>query len=198
MRRIVLVLAVTTIALASVHAEQNGDTDVNADVFVAAGQNLTSGEVRVLEAVKGWADAWENDVGRMIDEFYAEQPEIYTPIQRWYWMKPGQSKDAWRAAEVEERKLEKQVHPDANSKMRFESILVRGNTVAILMETGRSAIFLEFDDDGKIQRDHSFFRGPTLGEMLADPNLLMSGTRVPGGRTPAFQAALEKMSEFNP
>jgi len=196
-RRIPLFLAVTMIALASVHAGQHDESDGNAAVFAAADQNLTAEEKRNLEAVKGWAEAWEKDVGRMVDEFYAERPEIYIPIQKWYWVKRGQSKDAWRTAEVEERKLELQVHPDADVGMKFESIVVQGNTVAILMETGRAAVFLDFDENGKIQRDHSFFRGPNLSEMLADPKLLMSGTRVPGGRTPAFQEALDKMREFN-
>ena len=112
-------------------------------------------------------------------------------------MKRGESKEAWKTAEVEERRLEKQVHPDASSAMKFQRILVRGNTVAILMEGGRAAIFLEFDENGKIHRDHSFFPGPNLRDMLGDPTLLTSGTRVPGGRSPAFQAALEKMAEFN-
>ena len=162
-----------------------------------AADNLTAEEKRNLEAVEGWAEAWENDVGRMVDEFYSDTPEIYTPVQKMYWVKRGGSKAAWRTAEVEERKLEKQIHPNANFKMNFGTVIARGNTVAILMEGARSSIFLKFDEKGKIDTDYSFFRGPTLSEMLENPDLLMSGTRVPGGRTPAFQAALEKISEFN-
>jgi hypothetical protein len=198
-RILVCLLAVplTMVALTLAHAGHHESSDDAENVFAAAGQNLTAEEKRNLEAVKGWAEAWENDVGRMVDDFYSDQPEIYLPIQKEYWVKRGQSKEPWRTAEVEERMLEKRVHPNVSFKMNFERVLIQGNTVAILSKGARSAIFLEFDENGKIDTDRSFFPGPTLDEMLEDPKLLMSGTRVPGGRTPAFQAALEKMAESN-
>lgn len=197
MRRIPLFLwFVTMIAVTPAHAEHHEGADVKADIGAAADQNLTAEEKRNLEAVKGWAEAWENDVGRMADEFYSDSPKIYAPIQDWHWVAEGLSKEAWRTAEVEERKLEKSVHPDANFKMEFQSIIARGDTVALLGK-GHFAIFLKFDKDGKIYSDHSFYPGDGLSEMLKDPKLLTSGTRVPGGRTPEFQAALEKIAEFN-
>lgn len=188
-------LSLAMIAVTPAYAEHHEAEAVLEDLFAAAAKNLTAEEKRNLEAVKGWAEAWENDVGRMADEFYADSPVIYAPIQNLIWVGPGGSKEAWRTAEVEERRLEESVHPDASTKMEFSHIVVKGDTVA-LRGVG-IAIFLRFNKDGKIYSDHSFYSGVNLNDMLQDPKLLTSGTRVPGGRTPAYQAALEKIAEQN-
>jgi hypothetical protein len=191
-------LCLTLVAITPAQAQQSEGVDPNADVFAAADKNLTAEEKRNLEAIKGWSEAWKNDPGRMVDDFYSDSPEIYAPVQGLYWARPGQGngKQAWKTMELEDRKLEEQIHPGIDMGMKFRTILLRGNTAAILSE-GQSAIFLEFDENGKIDRDRSFFPGFTLSQMLADPGLLTSGTRVPGGRTPEYQAALQEVAELN-
>jgi hypothetical protein len=140
-------------------------------------ENMTEREKRNVEMVNKWAKAWSEDVGRMVDESYADTAEVFTPIQGIYWSRRGQSTENWRFMEVNyEKKFSKR-------EMKLAKVLARDNTVAIEVQTvttnkkgtktrnGWFAAFLTFDDDGKIIEDHTYQTGPSPAEVPYPPDV---------------------------
>jgi predicted SnoaL-like aldol condensation-catalyzing enzyme len=140
---------------------------------------LTTEEKRNLELVKGWAASWDKESGEMVDIFYADQPEVYLPLQNLYMAKSGRSKVDWRAVEVANRKLY------TNRKMKLVACIARGDTVAMEIQTsetnligktrdGYIGVFLRFNRDGKIISDHTYMLNADKTpnpEKAKDPNI---------------------------
>jgi hypothetical protein len=140
-------------------------------------ENMTDREKRNIEMVHKWAKAWSEDVGRMVDESYAETADVFTPIQGIHWSRRGKSKADWRFAEVDyEKKFSKR-------EMRLAKVFAQGDTVAIEMQTtttnkkgdktrnGWFAAFLTFNDEGKIIEDHTYQVGPSPIGIQYPPDL---------------------------
>ncbi len=124
-------------------------------------KELTVQEKRNVELVKKWAKAWETDAGRMVDEVYADSAEVLGPLQKIYFLRKRKSKKNWRALEVANQ------HLYQARKMRFGTIVAKGDTVAVEVQTtetnlkGRTrqgwfAAFLTFNSDGRIIIDHTY------------------------------------------
>lgn len=151
-------------------------------------EELTVRERRNVELLKEWARAWETDAARMVDEIYADSSEVFGPMQNIYFLKRGQSKESWRALEAANQKLYQA------RKMRFHTIVARGDTVAIevaVTETnlkgktreGWFAAFLTFDEEGRIVTDHTYM-------------LHMELTPDPGkAKDPKIRKAMEELRE---
>lgn len=138
---------------------------------------LTAEEKRNLELIKGWAESWDKDPERMVDKVYADMPEVFLPLQKFYMSRKGKSKANWRAVEVAVHKF----YP--SRKMKFATLIARGDTVAMEVMTtstnlkgitreGWFAAFLRFDKDGRVISDHTYSLNPTLipdPERASDP-----------------------------
>lgn len=122
---------------------------------------LTSQEKRNVKLIKQWANSWENEASRMVDEIYADSTEVFLPLQKMYMLKTGKSKANWRAVEVANQKLY------TSRQMKLITVIPRGDTVAVEVMTtetnligrtkeGYFAAFLKFDKDGRIVSDHSY------------------------------------------
>lgn len=125
---------------------------------------LTDEEKRNLEVIKEWAHCWNTPglAARLVDEIYADDCEVFTPLQNMYHAKMGKSKKSWRRLELEVEKLYKK------REMRIVSTMSRGDTVAleaaitIITAKGRMiegwfAAFLKFKD-GRIFEDHTYMK----------------------------------------
>jgi len=147
---------------------------------------LTEEEKRNLEVIKDWAHYWTTRglASKMVDEIYADSPEIFTPLQKFYYVKKGKSKENWRNLELEAEKVQKR-------EIRIVNQVVRGNTVALELVTTIitpkgsireewSAVFLTFDKDGRIISDHSYMPGPPPDK---------------GYLPPGFREAMDKIAQ---
>lgn len=151
-------------------------------------EELTAQEKRNVELLKEWAKSWETDAGRMVDEIYADSAEVFGPMQNIYFLKRGQSKENWKAVEIANQNLYQ------NRKMRFSTIVARGDTVAIEVATTETnlkgktreawfAAFLTFDKNGRIITDHTYL-------------LHMERTPDPAkARDPKVKKLMEEMKE---
>lgn len=131
---------------------------------------LSAVEQRNLERLEAWADACTvpgGSAAQLVDEIYADRPEVAGVLTGTYVARPGLSKRAWREAEltlesryVSRRILFKAVHP------RGDTIAIEADIEQILKDgTQRGwpfAVFLTFDASGRIIRDHTY--------MLPHPN----------------------------
>ncbi len=165
------------------------------DAYEAAmsNDNLTSEERRNLELTKAWSEAYGNldNIDHFCD-LYADNTEIYTPLQDWYWAKHGHSTEPFRSGE---RLMATLI---SHREEKIVSILAQGDTVAVQVSVeitskdgnqrqGSFAAFLKFDEDGKIVSDHSFLgRHPR-------PTPEEAGKVIP-----AFKPIIEKLLEINP
>jgi hypothetical protein len=151
-----------------------------------AAARLTEQEKRNVARVKEWANAWETDAGRMVDEIYAASSEVFGPLQKIYFLKKEKKKADWKALEVANQ------HLYLKRKMNFGTIVAKGDTVAVevsVTETnlkgntreGRFAAFLTFDKDGRITVDHTYMLGM---ELTPDPAK---------AKDPKIKKAMEKM-----
>jgi hypothetical protein len=126
--------------------------------------HLTQIEKRNLEVVDDWESAWTLPGGsaeRMVNEIYAETTEVFLPVGKELWVRWGESKESWLALEKDWENL----YP-----MRwiiFHRKFARDNVVAMEIETrsvthygvnvtSRFAVFITFDDEGRIISDHTF------------------------------------------
>ncbi len=132
--------------------------------------DLSAVEQRNLECLEAWAKACTlpgGSVARTIDDLYAEQPEVVLVLTDTYVARPGQSKQAWRDAEI---RLEAQY---ASRSITFTAVQPRGDTIAVearveqVLKNGTRrgwpvAVFLNFDASGRIVGDRNY--------MLPHPN----------------------------
>ena len=128
-------------------------------------ESLTEEEKLNLDVLETWVECW-NIPGlgaeKMVDDLYAEECEVYTPLRDMYYVKMGKSKRRWRAVELSIEKLYK------TRKMEIVWKMVKDNTVVLEAKThfvivngeerhrGFAAI-LTFEN-GKIVRDHAYMR----------------------------------------
>jgi hypothetical protein len=132
---------------------------------------LTAEEERNLKLVKEWAESWRKDAGRMVDQIYADKPEVFLPQQGLFMTRAGKSKADWKAVEVANQNLYKA------RKMELLTVIPRGNVVAVEVLTTetnlidrtdqrRFAAFLTFGKDGRVVSDHTYMLNP---ERTPDP-----------------------------
>ena len=132
----------------------------------------------ILKLVEEWARCWNTPglAERMVDEIYADSTEVFTPLQKAYYVKKGKSKENWKNVELEAEKLYQK------RQMKIVKSVVSGNTVALEAATtfkfidgnttsGWFAAFLEFDKDGKVISDHTYMPGPPPGKGVYPPGL---------------------------
>ncbi len=137
--------------------------------------HFTDREKRNIQAAQEWAKTWSEDVGRMVDESYADTAEVFTPIQGIYWSRRDASKENWRFVEVDyEKKFSKR-------EMRFVKVFATGDAVALEIQTTTTnksgtktrnewfAAFLTFDENAKIIEDHSYMIGKSPAEVEYPP-----------------------------
>ena len=143
-------------------------------------EDYTGEEKRTLAAVERWKDAWNTngEASKLVDEFYADNCEIFTPFQGVYHVKMGQSKENWRNLEIEYEKI---------WKKRTQTIVdcvVQGNRVALEVKVemhrldgkvtkGWYAAFLTFDKDGRVTCDHTYMDMPPLKDLVNGPEMDM-------------------------
>lgn len=147
---------------------------------------LTEQERRNIAGVRQWTTNWSNDAAKMVDESYAETADVYLPMQGFHFAKRGEDMSKWRRVEIAAQAIW------TVRKMHFVTVVARGDTVAI--ETGPAtlvdkngaqrhavghAMFLKFDEEGKIISDHTFMT--TAGERKS----------VAAASDPDVRAALE-------
>lgn len=135
-------------------------------------EKLTDREKRNLKKVDKWAETWNIPGGSLenfVNEIYADSVEVIVALQpNSSFLKKGDSKDTFLAVEKFIASKIKQ------RKMVFHQKLVRGDMVAVEVEVpyttvdGRDgttwfAAFLTFDDDGRINIDHTFMRDNLFG-----------------------------------
>lgn len=137
---------------------------------------LTEEEKINLEVFETWVKCW-NIPGlgaeKMVDELYAENCEVYTPLQDIYHVKMGKSKRRWRTLEISLEKLYKMRKMDVVWKIVKDNTIVLEAKTHFIMINGEErhrgfAAILTFEN-GKIIRDHTYMR---------DPNPLTSKTKT--------------------
>lgn len=131
-------------------------------------RELTEKEKRNLKALSKWQKLWEDcDMGACADECYADDCEVFIPIQNFYFARRGdkESKTLWRAFEVASQKFYEK------RKMNIIKMETVGDTIFMELKISSVEVFkqsdttsdphavfvLTFDDQGKIISDHSYF-----------------------------------------
>lgn len=143
----------------------------------------TPKEARNLEALHEWVRRWNSPelLPSFIDDSYAQSCEVFIPLEKTHWVKPGGSKENFKRVEIEAAKLY------ARREMQIVQALAVGDTVAVEAKvtwhtrSGKSfetwfAAFLTFDADGKIKTDHTFH------------------PEIKGTLPPALKAALDQIA----
>jgi hypothetical protein len=127
-------------------------------------------EQRNVEQLEAWAIACTvpgGSAARLVDEVYADQPEVVSVLTGTYVARVGLSKRAWREAEeiMEARYVSRRIV--------FTAVHPRGDTIAVearieqVLKDGTQrgwpfAVFLAFDSSARIVSDHTY--------MLPHPN----------------------------
>lgn len=123
-------------------------------------------EERNMALVRRWAEFWNNDVMRMVDECYAEDCEVSD-------MHRGRTFHGRK----ELRLIEEQMMAlDASRRMTITNMVPCGDTVAVEVQAswgdggvvGQDCVFLTFNDEGLITVDHSYGSDPS-GAAENDP-----------------------------
>lgn len=135
---------------------------------------LSATEQRNLQRVKDWAEAWRlpgGSAARMVDEIYADEPDVIAVLQGHRVSGAGNFKTAWKDAEL---KIEKVY---AEREIIFGPMLVSGDSVAfegevrMLTKDGERrgwnfAVFMVFDDRGRIVSDHTYMPDSPHGDLF--------------------------------
>ncbi len=136
--------------------------------------SLTATEQRNLQQVQAWADAWRlpgGSASRMVDEIYADEPEVTAVLQGHRVSGAGNFKSAWKEAEL---KIE-EVY--AEREIIFSTMLARGNSVAfegavkMVTKDGEQrgwefAVFMVFDSQGRIVSDRTYMPNSPHGDLF--------------------------------
>jgi hypothetical protein len=137
---------------------------------------LTAEEERCVAGLEAWATAYALPGGcaeRMVDEVYADQPEVVSVLTGTVVARHGADKTAWRKLEGAMEALYRERH------VVFTAVYPRGNTIAIearieqVLHDGTRrgwpfAVFLTFDDAGRIVTDHTYMQPPPTQKMFDD------------------------------
>jgi hypothetical protein len=135
---------------------------------------LTATEQRNLQRVKDWAEAWRLPGGsaqRMVDEIYADEPEVIAVLQGHRVSGSGNFKSAWREAELNIEAVY------AEREIIFGPMLASGDSVAfegevrMLTKDGERrgwhfAVFMVFDEEGRIVSDHTYMPDSPHGDLF--------------------------------
>jgi ketosteroid isomerase-like protein len=129
--------------------------------------NMTETEKRVLAQTEEWrkeASTPGGDLERLVNEIYAESTEVFLPLNTppLYVVKRGESKENWHTLELSGRG-----HAYNRRVLNLVNTVVQGNRIAAevvvdrVSPDGQSfeqrvAIFLTFDNDGKVITDHTY------------------------------------------
>jgi len=130
-------------------------------------RNLTETEKRNLARTQEWrkeASTPGGDLERLVNEIYAESTEVFLPLNTppLYVVKRGESKENWHTLELSGRG-----HAYTRRVMKLINTVVQNNRIAAEVVVDRVsadgqpfeqrvAIFLTFDDDGKVITDHTY------------------------------------------
>lgn len=129
------------------------------------GESLSEEEKLNLEVLDTWVKCW-NIPGlgaeKMVDELYAENCEVYTPLQDMYYVKMGKSKRSWKRAELSLEKLYEMRRMEIVWKMVKDNAIVIEAKTHFILKNGEErhkgfAAILTFEN-GKIIRDHTYMR----------------------------------------
>ena len=119
---------------------------------------MTSEEQRNLERVALWAQTYNEDVERMVNEVYAEDCEVQN-------MSTGHVVRGREEFLALEREIEKQ---SPGRKVIVKRTVAAGNVVALEAEgqfsggvTLEGSVFLTFDSEGRIVNDRTYLSDPT-------------------------------------
>ena len=119
---------------------------------------MTSEEQRNLERVALWAQTYNEDVERMVNEVYAEDCEVQN-------MSTGHVVRGREEFLALEREIEKQ---SPGRKVIVKRTVAAGNVVALEAEgqfsggvTLEGSVFLTFDSEGLIVNDRTYLSDPT-------------------------------------
>ena len=130
-------------------------------------RNLTETEKRNLARTEEWrkeASTPGGDLERLVNEIYAKSTEVFLPLNAppLFVVKRGESKENWHALELSGRG-----HAYTRRVMKLINTVVQDDRIAAEVVVDRVsvdgqafeqriAIFLTFDDDGKIITDHTY------------------------------------------
>jgi len=130
--------------------------------------DLTEVEIRNVESVYRWAREYQKPGGsaeRLVDEVYCDSPEVVSVLTNLHVAHNHGSKTAWREAELElgarvaaRRVVFDAIHPSDNVvcvEARIEQELADGSC-----RGWPFAVFLYFDDEHRILRDHTYMLPP--------------------------------------
>lgn len=132
--------------------------------YVTDCDNLTDTERRNIEQVHRWAAAYQKPGGSaqvLVDEIYADSPDVVAVLTDTWVARAGISKQAWRDTEL---KLSTLV---VERKVVFKALHATGNVVTMEADIEQKlsdgsnrgwpfATVLYFDETGRIQRDHTY------------------------------------------
>ena len=139
-------------------------------------------EARNVERLYRWAAEWRLPGGcaeRLVDEIYAEHPEVIAILQDRQVAATGRDKSEWRS-------MEKRIEADyASREVLFDGIYPCGDVVAfearvrVCNKSGEErswpfAAFFTFDDAGRIICDHTYMPD-TPHRRLLDETAAASG-----------------------
>ena len=130
-------------------------------------ETLSEEEKLNLEVLETWVNCWNIPglgMEKMVDELYADNCEIYTPLQDAYFVKMGKSKKRWKRLELSLEKLYEKRQMEILWNMAKDNVVVFEARVHFFTKTGkenqqRFAAILTFEN-GKIIRDHTYMRDP--------------------------------------
>jgi len=103
-------------------------------------------------------------MAKMVDEIYADEFEVFTPLQDIYFVKMRKSKKRWRSVELSTEKSYKMRRMDIVWKIAKDNIIALEAKVSATMINGEIrnrwfAAFLTFEN-GKIVIDHTYMKDP--------------------------------------
>jgi ketosteroid isomerase-like protein len=116
-------------------------------------------EERNTQTVERWAETWNNDVMRMVDEIYAPDCEVVDVIRD----RSFTGREALRAVE------QQMIGADPTRRMVITRSVAQGDTVAVEIDSywqsdavrARACVVLTFGEDGLIVSDHTYAGDPT-------------------------------------
>ena len=123
-------------------------------------------EKRNMELIDKWLNAWTLPGGshqEMLDCYsYADNLEVFAPIQEHYVVKKGGSREFWNQGEgkIESQTKSRSMHLSniiaSNNKVAIEGIINTESNEGIKNQWNFSVFFIIDDESGLIISDHSY------------------------------------------
>jgi len=123
-------------------------------------------EKRNMELIDKWLNAWTLPGGshqEMLDCYsYADNLEVFAPIQEHYVVKKGGSREFWNQGEgkIESQTKSRSMHLSniiaSNNKVAIEGIINTESNEGIKNQWNFSVFFIVDDESGLIISDHSY------------------------------------------